>query len=92
MTVKELIEHLKTFPEDQLVVFGTSCDFHFGSGDVLNITNIFEQEFDDWDAINHGLLSNPNCESPMVKTCMIWSESVYSSCISCEVVIRTVKE
>ena len=84
MTVKELIEHLKTFPENQLVVFGTSCDFHFGSGDVLNVTNIFEQEFDDWDVANR--------DSPMVKTCMIWSESVYSSCIPCEVVISMDKQ
>lgn len=77
MTVRELIERLHNFPEDQLVVFGTSCDFNFKPGDVLNITKVFIQEFDDWE--------NPESEN-LIKTCMIWSESGYSSCIPCEVV------
>ena len=73
MTVKELIEQLKKFPENQTVVFSAE----FGSGDVLNITEVFSQEFDDWE--------NPDSEE-LIETCMIWSESVYSSCIPCEIV------
>ena len=73
MTVKELIEQLNKFPENQTVVFCTK----FGSGDVLNITEVFPHEFDDWE--------NP-ASKELIETCMIWSDSVYSACIPCEVV------
>lgn len=70
MKVKDLIEKLKLYPQDQTVVFGTSSTLLFNKGDVFNIDDVIIHEFD----------SDTDESENLVETCFLLSESVYSSC------------